>query len=106
MIRWLKRYVAREARVLPIQISATERSESLVALVEGFRDHVVSKLSKIPGIVVVATAGWAMTLCADADRSRSRLSATNCSAGSPSSSRQGTHSRCNWWRSGDTWFQG
>jgi tetratricopeptide (TPR) repeat protein len=43
--------------VLPIRISATENDESLISMVEGFRDHVISKLSKIPGIVVVASAG-------------------------------------------------
>jgi TolB-like protein/DNA-binding XRE family transcriptional regulator len=47
----------RVLEVLSIQISATEDNESLVSLVEGFRDHVISKLSKIPDIVVVAPAG-------------------------------------------------
>lgn len=51
------RTLIRVLEVLPIRISATENDESLVSLVEGFRDHVISKLSKIPGIVVVAPAG-------------------------------------------------
>jgi tetratricopeptide (TPR) repeat protein/DNA-binding XRE family transcriptional regulator len=48
------RRLIRVLEVLPIRISATDSNESLIALFEGFRDHVISKLSKIPGIVVVA----------------------------------------------------
>jgi len=51
------RVLIKVLEVLPIRISAIENDESLVSLVEGFRDHVISKLSKIPGIVVIASAG-------------------------------------------------
>lgn len=50
----------RSIRVLdvrPIRLAASERTASAVALVEGFRDHLVSRFSKMPGIVVVASVG-------------------------------------------------
>ncbi len=42
--------------VLSFRIAAAKRRQRLTALVEGFRDHVVSQLSKLPGVIIVAPA--------------------------------------------------
>jgi len=83
------RALIRVLEVLPVRISATENDQSLVSLVEGFRDHVISKLSKIPGIVVVAPSELTDR---DARRRRSIEAVRYQLVGTLSQVEQGRHS--------------